>query len=48
MPLCCVVQENIYLDDSPTFLVFSIFYLEVGVGVAISLNFDPFSFLLDF
>ena len=44
MPLCCMVQENIFLDDFPAFFVFSLFYLEVGVGVDISPGFDLFRF----
>ena len=34
-----------FFDDFPAFLVISIFYLEVGVKVAISLDFDSFSVL---
>ena len=41
MTLCCAVQEKNILDDFSAFLAFSIFYLEVGVGVVtVSLDFD--------
>ena len=38
-------RKTFGLDDFPALLVFSIFHLEVGVGVAIWLNFDSFSVL---
>ena len=46
MPLCRMVKENILLDDFPTFTVISIFHLEVGLGVAVSLDFDSFLVLI--